>query len=132
MLGGDDLAAANTAASSLSEDRVAHGWDAERSVASLFGECLGLQCPAWDVYLLYGPEVLWEGKVPPKPTFCMLQLPEQVGADPSQILNPGRIGEELRTLLNEEPQQPDLGLRLHVKALAAVREAHVSRLPACD
>lgn len=131
MLGGDDEAAANTSASLLSEDRVVHGWDPERRVATLFGECLGLQCPAWDVYLLYGPDVAWEGDVPPDPTFGMLQLPEQVGADPSQILNPGRIGEELRNLLDEE-RRPDLGLRLHAKALAAVRGAATSRLPTHD
>lgn len=53
---------------------VTHYWDAAGVLARGYQGTLGLGGDAWDVYLLYGPDVRWEDAAPPFPAFWMHQL----------------------------------------------------------
>ena len=62
-------------ASRLAPDaRVRQYWDGGNQLGDAFRRVLGLSGPAWDVYLLFGPEQTWTGDLPPKPLFWMHQL----------------------------------------------------------
>jgi hypothetical protein len=102
MLAGDDGIAAATQAGSWSEDRVRQWWDGAREMSQLFAQTLGLQGPAWDVYLLYRSGIRWEGEVPPAPTFWMHQLADPA-ADPDFLLcdDASRLARELDRLTKE-------------------------------
>jgi len=54
----------------------------------------------------------------------MLQLPEQVGADPTRLLDAERFAGEIFAALGHPrlESDPDLALRLHAKGLATVKE----------
>lgn len=102
MLAGDDDAAAFRQAQAWQEVRVQHWWDGRRYVSQDFARVLGLEIPAWDVYLLYPPGVPWKGVRPPAPSFWMHQLAGP-GADPALLLcdDPGRLTRELDALSKE-------------------------------
>lgn len=100
MLAEDDDAAAARQARSWSDGRVRHWWDGTREMSRLFAQTLGVQGPAWDVYLLYRPGICWEAAVPPAPSYWTHQLSLPVGADPVPCLSQdpnwlGRILDEL-------------------------------------
>ena len=99
MLPDDNAEAAQTRSELFGDARVTQGWDAQREVGNLFSQMLGLQGTAWDIYLLYPPGVRWDGEEPPQPAFWMHQLPEVVGADRSRFLDPDKLANELRGLL---------------------------------
>jgi hypothetical protein len=51
----------------MSDPRATHLWDEKRLASRAFaGEVEGAAPPVWDAYLLYGPEVIWDGE-PPRP-----------------------------------------------------------------
>ena len=54
--------------------RAVHYWDGTSQLVAGYRETLGLNEPAWDIFLLYGPEVRWDGDRPPAPEFWMHQL----------------------------------------------------------
>jgi hypothetical protein len=99
MLPDDNAEAAETQSALFQDERVAQYWDPERAAGDLFAGVLSLRNTAWDVYLLYGAEVRWEGDGPPEPSFWMHQLPEQWGARQEQRLDAERLSAELRRLL---------------------------------
>jgi hypothetical protein len=102
MLAGDDVAAATAQARSWSEDRVQHWWDGGKEMSRLFAQTLGLQGPAWDVYLLYPTGVRWEGETPAAPNFWMHQLPDAAAAPELSLRRaPWRLAGELDTLLQQ-------------------------------
>jgi hypothetical protein len=100
MLPDDTAAAAALQANSWREDRARHWWDESKRLSRLYRQVLGLQGPAWDLYLLYGPGARWVDDEPPVPTFWMHQLSDP-GADPRFLLchDPNRLGHELDLLL---------------------------------
>ena len=120
----DDPDAAETEASRFPAGRIEHSWDAERAFGELFAKMLGLKGMAWDVYMLYAPQVTWDHERPPPPTFWMHQLPPKTGADPRLLLGPERFLRELMTLLGETDTNTgrDLAFTLHAKALGAVKK----------
>lgn len=59
------------ATATVADQRALHFWDPDGHTLRAFRSALG---PAWDVYLLYGPDARWDGADPPKPTFWMHQL----------------------------------------------------------
>lgn len=67
---------------------VLQSWDAQRSVGEAFARTLKLNCPAWDVYLLYKPGVRWDEGDAPMPSVWMHQLGDYAGADPTLHLEP--------------------------------------------
>lgn len=54
--------------------RAAHYWDGDSLLVKGFRETLGLNEPAWDIFLLYGADARWDGERPPAPAFWMHQL----------------------------------------------------------
>lgn len=100
MLADDDAIAAAQQSGSRSDDRVQHWWDEDKEMSQLFAQTLGIQGPAWDVYLLYPPAIRWEGDVPPAPTFWMHQLSDPAAA-PDRCLryDPSGLARELDRLI---------------------------------
>jgi len=56
------------------DGRAMHFWDGHSQLVSGYRQTLGFNEPAWDIFLLYGPETRWEGDRPPLPEFWMHQL----------------------------------------------------------
>jgi hypothetical protein len=71
----DDERASRKAATLFPPERVKNYWVRTRDVGKMFQAPINLTSePAWDVYLVYGPGIQWEGDTPPKPTFFMHQM----------------------------------------------------------
>ena len=123
MMEGDDAEAARQQAEAFQDQRVVHAWDPDRCLSHLYAESLKLRGPAWDVYFLYAPGVVWSGNETPEPTFWMHQLPSEIGADGRLLLDPGRFAQETLHLLGNgtESKISDLALRLHAKALVLLK-----------
>jgi hypothetical protein len=58
----------------LPDARARHFWDGDAYTTKAFREPLDLPVPAWDVYMVYGPEAEWTGETPPEPQAWMHQL----------------------------------------------------------
>ena len=99
MLPGDSAETAVTQSQAFQDRRVIQGWDAERRIGDLFTKTLKLTRTAWDVYLLYPPDVTWKGSEPPLPAFWMHQLPSDWGANQELRLDSGRLSHEVFNLL---------------------------------
>ncbi|HET7470947.1 MAG TPA: hypothetical protein VFJ81_14785 [Gemmatimonadales bacterium] len=81
MLGAEEQHVAE--ASRLAADpRVLQYWDGANELGEAYRTVLGLSGPAWDVYLLFGPDQTWSGTLPPKPMFWMHQLHDVTQAPP--------------------------------------------------
>lgn len=102
MLAGDDPEAAVRQAATFTDPRLTEGWDGGRAIGDLFARRLALRATAWDVYLLYGRGVRWEGTEPPAPSFWMHQLRESVGADQKLCLDPSRFSREVLARLERK------------------------------
>ena len=102
MLATDDAASAARQGAQFRDPRVTDAWDPERETGLLFARRLSLQGIAWDVYLVYGRGVRWEGSDPPMPSFWMHQLRVQTGADPKLHLDPDRLTREVTTLIEKK------------------------------
>jgi hypothetical protein len=58
------------------DPRVANYWDGSNDLGTIYERLLPVSSgPAWDVYMIFAPGVLWNGTDPPKPSFWMHQLP---------------------------------------------------------
>ena len=78
----DDSEASAIESSALVPDaRASHYWDASRALPPLFAPVLGLPegWPAWDVYMVFAPGVVW-GASPPAPSYWEHQLGDEVDA----------------------------------------------------
>ena len=67
------------AAKLIHNDYVHHYWNPSGSFGRELSDGLGLkvdgeQVYAWDVWLVYGPDAVWDGEHPPKPDYFMHQL----------------------------------------------------------
>jgi hypothetical protein len=62
------------ATSEVADPRATHYWDGDGQLVKAYREVLGLNEPAWDIYLLYGPAARWDGERPPRPQYWMHQL----------------------------------------------------------
>lgn len=62
------------------DPRLRHYWDGGGLLVKSGRGTLGLGEDCWDVYLLYDRDARWDGDAPPKPTFWMHQLGDQVNA----------------------------------------------------
>jgi len=58
----------------IPDPRAIHYWDEPGATIRGYTKTLNLPEPAWDIYMIYGPEAKWEGDVPPKPAYWMHQL----------------------------------------------------------
>jgi hypothetical protein len=96
MLANDNLDAANKREIIFSDSRVRQLWDQYRTFGSLLSQTLTLSIPiAWDVYLIYLPNHLWETEFPPAPKFWMHQQNEKM----SLYLDPPHLKEYVKTVL---------------------------------
>lgn len=99
MLEEDDFAATNLAKEKYSDPRIKHYWDAERKLGGLLSQTLKIKRSiAWDVYLLYPPDHLWQAELPPAPKFWMHQLS---GEDETLHLEEDTFTETLKTMIGE-------------------------------
>ncbi len=101
MLPGDSAETAVTQSQAFQDRRVIQGWDAERRIGDLFAKTLKLTRTAWDVYLLYPPDVTWKGGEPPLPAFWMHQLPADWGADQELRLDPAKLSQAVLDSLGQ-------------------------------
>jgi hypothetical protein len=67
------------AATLLRNDHVHHYWNPTGSFGRELADGLELKIDgediyAWDVWLVYAPDAVWDGEVPPKPEYFMHQL----------------------------------------------------------
>ena len=92
------------ATSEISDARASHYWDGDGQLVKGYRELLDFSEPAWDIYLLYGPEARWDGDQPPRPRYWMHQLgskrrPRQNGPfwDPAAFLT------QVRQAINASP-----------------------------
>ncbi len=82
--------AARREAGRIPDSRAERFYDPEARVGKLYSGILHLPwgLPAWDVYLVFGPEVRW-GERPPAPTYWMHQLgragPPELRLDGEQL-----------------------------------------------
>jgi hypothetical protein len=119
MMDEDNAETAQMESEAFGDGCMSFVWDPENGLAELFIKALNFRRSPWDVYFLYASGVKWEGDVPPQPTFWMHQLSQDCGVDPKFLLNPGRLAKKVHQLLGreEEPDNPNLPLDLHYKAL---------------
>jgi hypothetical protein len=103
MLAADSPAAAGAASRTFRDDRVRHGWDADRALGAAFARTLGLSVTAWDVYLVYAAGAVWTGDDPPAPDFWMHQLDAASGAHPDRWLDAHALARETARLLRPAP-----------------------------
>ncbi len=124
IMDADDAGIATLEAARFPLERIEHVWDLERRFGDLFAKTLALKGVAWDVYMLYAPQVTWDQEYPPPPTFWMHQLPPKAGADPKFLLAPGPLLFELMRLLGKTDAGTarDFAFTLHARALGAVKK----------
>ena len=95
----DDERSARKATTLFSDTRVTNYWVSSRDVGVLFQAPIDLTSePAWDVYLVYGPDAIW-GESAPEPEFFMHQLTCRL--PDAQRLDGPRLAEGITRLLVE-------------------------------
>ena len=96
MLTADDLKEAIAQEALFQDERIFQYWDGERVLGRLVSETLKLSAPfAWDIYLLYLPGAMWNGKRIPNPDYWMHQLNER----PDLLLDPDRLMAEVQKVI---------------------------------
>lgn len=58
----------------IPDPRAKQYWDPDEVVGVKYGRALGIDGPAWDVYMLFEAGKVWNRSEPPKPDFWMHQL----------------------------------------------------------
>jgi hypothetical protein len=89
------------ATSLVPDPRARHFWDPTNSVGIEYGKELGIGFPAWDVYMMFGPDAVWRGALPPKPSFWMHQL---AGVNAAPMLDPEEFARKVSAQLEALPQ----------------------------
>jgi hypothetical protein len=72
-------------------------WDGSDLLGRQYKQVLGWNNNAWDVYMLYGPQVQWKGNLPPTPGFFMHQTDEK-----GLQLDASVFGSKLKKLLEQQ------------------------------
>jgi|YelNatPaOPRAMG01_1025707.scaffolds.fasta_scaffold00450_21 hypothetical protein len=98
MLPGDDFYSARRAAAPMIDERFQHFHDPNRRAGLTIARSLaGIDKPAWDVYLFYGPRLLWEAS-PPAPTMWAHQLAASKWAEPKRYFYGAALRQELSAM----------------------------------
>jgi hypothetical protein len=79
--------------------RASQFWDPREVVGTNYGRLLGINYPAWDVYMLFRPGIIWRGDTPPKPDFWMHQLG---GVTNAPRLDPVEFAHQADRLLKQQ------------------------------
>ena len=82
----------------IPDRRITRYFDAEGQVGRRYGPILHLDDlgPAWDVYLVFGPDARWDAE-PPAPRYWMHQLGRRAPAE--QALDPEKMTHAIQELL---------------------------------
>lgn len=72
-LASDEERVVSEATKYLPDKRVRHFWDGDEVLKKAYSPVLGLDGPAWDVYLAYDRNATWKD-APPAPQYWMHQL----------------------------------------------------------
>lgn len=93
---GDDREDAVRSASRISDPRAIHLWGPDLELTEVFKEPVGLEeGPAWNLYLLYGPDARW-GETVPEPVSFMHQ---RLKLSTDRTLDARALADEARALL---------------------------------
>lgn len=84
----------------LSDPRARHFWDPGRRVGRLFQPVLETDGAAWDVWMLFDRETVWEKGERPEIAWWEHQLQ---GMDPERRLDPRRFAEKAASLQADGP-----------------------------
>ncbi|MGQ0722044.1 MAG: hypothetical protein ACT4PE_10790 [Candidatus Eiseniibacteriota bacterium] len=96
----DDERSARKATALLPDARVVNYWTDGTELGEAFQPAIHLTTePAWDVYLVYPPGVVWEAGEPPAPEFFMHQLGGRLPH--AQGLDGAGLAQEIRRHLSE-------------------------------
>src|SRR5271167_62373 len=97
--------AARREAERIPDSRAIRFFDAEARVGKVYSSILHLPSglPAWDVYLVFGPEVRWDDN-PPVPTYWMHQLGR--AGPPELRLDGEQLERVISSLLSKSGTQP--------------------------
>jgi len=97
--------AARREAERIPDSRAILFFDAEARVGKVYSSILHLPSglPAWDVYLVFGPEVRWDDN-PPVPTYWMHQLGR--AGPPELRLDGEQLERVISSLLSKSGTQP--------------------------
>lgn len=92
------------AAKLLSNAHVHHYWNSSGEFGRQLSKAVDLKhgdepVYAWDVWLIYGPEAVWEGPNPPQPRLLMHQLRALKGSTKFPRLDSKVFAQEVRALL---------------------------------
>jgi hypothetical protein len=77
------------------DPRVRDFWDPTRLVGTAFSRAAGRSEPAWDVYMLFGPDATWPATGVPTPAWWEHQLG---GLPPERRLDPTRFAAKAAAL----------------------------------
>jgi hypothetical protein len=78
----------------MEDERAFHYWDPKRRIGAAFQQHIAhMSSPAWDVWMLFAPGVLWEGESPPAPTWWEHQLSGLKGLEDLR-LDPERFAQK--------------------------------------
>jgi len=96
------------AAKLLENDHVRHYWQESGEFGRALAEAVGLRrgdelIYAWDVWLIYGPDAIWEGPLPPRPRRLMHQLRALQGSKEFPRLDGEAFARDTQTLLARLP-----------------------------
>lgn len=96
MLSTDVREAAEERERIFSDQRVQHYWDPDRTLGRLISRSLNMKTSiAWDVYLIYPPDHVWDAEFPPMPASWMHQLDEE----PSLLLDPPALKKIVQAMI---------------------------------
>lgn len=96
MLSTDVCEAAEERERIFSDQRVQHYWDPDRTLGRLISRSLNMKTSiAWDVYLIYPPDHVWDAEFPPMPASWMHQLDEE----PSLLLDPPALKKIVQAMI---------------------------------
>ena len=84
----------------IPDRRVRHYWDGELLLGKHYQPLLGCDGPAWDVYLLFDQEAVWDASGPPKPVYWEHQLR---GLPEESLLDAERFAAKAQELLSQVP-----------------------------
>lgn len=92
----------------VTDPRASHFWDGHGALVQGYREALGIDEPAWDIYMVYPPGVRWEGDLPPVPTFWMHQLgpPDSPRVTRAPYLDPEAFAAEVQRLSFAKSRAP--------------------------
>ena len=96
----DDERSSRKAGTLFPDERVKDYWVQTRAVGELFQAPINLKGePAWDVYLVYEPDIVWDSNAPPEPTFFMHQLGGRL--PDGQRLDGPKLRDAIEKILNK-------------------------------